>query len=124
MEALAPLQNLIERITPLLPHRFDVITALDDGTPIPLEALSEDHSIGLYGETIPYKMRENLAGYQWVEIADFLPQQRVARTATGARVEWFLEYPPLRDARFRTERLQYLDEGWWAETAEVYYPAE
>ena len=124
MEALAQIQNFIERITPLLPHHFEVIAALDDGTAIPAEALSQDHSLGLYAESIPYKMRQNLAGYQLVEVADFLPRQCCERTATGTRVEWLLEYPPLQGVRFRTERLQYLEEGWWAETAEVCYPAE
>ncbi len=123
MEEFAEIQRLTERLTDLLPHRFEVIHSLEDGTVIPVEALSEDHSIGLYAEVVPYKIRQNLGGYQSVEIADFLPRQQVERVATGVRVEWFLEYTPLRGVRFRAERLQYLEEGWWAQTAEVTYPA-
>jgi hypothetical protein len=121
---VAEIERLAAQVSSLIPHRFEIITRLDDGTAIPPEALSEDHSLGLYGEIVPYKMRENLAGYRQIEIADLVPQQELARSATGMRAGWFLEYPPLRDVRFRAERLQYLEEGWWAVTAEVKYPAE
>src|SRR5690348_13632286 len=123
MDELAEIQRLAERLSPLLPHRFEVIRSLEEDLPIPIEALSEDHSLGLYVEVVPYKLRQNLAGYQPVEIADFLPQQSWERIATGIRGEWFLEYPALRGVRFRAERLQYLEEGWWAQTSEVHYPA-
>jgi hypothetical protein len=42
----------------------------------------------------------------------------------GLRADWYLEYVPLRGVRFRAERLQYLEEGWWAVTSEVKYPAQ
>jgi hypothetical protein len=107
----------------LVPHRFTLITALDDGTAIPPEALSEDHSVGLYGAVVPRKMRENLGGYREIDVADLVPQQVLTATATGARAEQFLEYVPLRGVRFRAERLQYLEEGWWATVPQVKYVA-
>ena len=106
----------------VLPHRFEIITEVG-GTAIPAEALSEDHTLGLYVEAIPRKMRENASGFREVEIADFVPQLVPETTTTGLRADWFLEYPPLRDVRFRAERVQYLDEGWWGITSEVKYPA-
>jgi hypothetical protein len=36
-------------------------------------------------------------------------------------VEQYLEYVPLRGVRFRAERLQYLEEGWWATIPQVKY---
>ena len=105
-----------------LPHRFEVVTDVG-GTPIPAEALSEDHTLGLYVEAIPRKMRENAAGFREVEIADLVPQVIPEVTRTGLHVEWFLEYPGLRGVRFRAERLQYLEEGWWGITSEVKDPA-
>lgn len=107
-----------------IPHTFEVITALGNGTAIPVEALSEDHTIGLYGPTVPHKMRDSLAGFREVEVTDFVTQRRLLPTPTGIQVEWFLEFPGLRNVRFRAERLQYLDEGWWAVSSEVKYPAE
>jgi hypothetical protein len=117
----AEIEDFATEASTLIPHRFTLITALDDGTTIPPEALSEDHSLGLYGAIIPYKMRENLSGYREIEVADLRPQQVLTATATGARLEQFLEYPPLRGVRFRAERLQYLEEGWWATIAQVTY---
>lgn len=122
-DVIAELTRTAEQLSELLPHRFDVITDLPDGTPIPPEALSEDHTIGLYGDVIPRKMRENAAGFREVEIADFLPQLALERTSLGVSAQWSLEYSALRNVRFRAERLQYLEEGWWAVTAEVKYPA-
>ena len=107
----------------LIPHQFDLITALDDGTTIPPEALSEDHSIGVYGVIAPYLMRANLSGYREIEVADLLPQQVLTATATGARMEQFLEYVPLRGVRFRAEQLQYLEDGWSATMPQVKYVA-
>ncbi len=103
-----------------LPHAFEIITALGDGTPIPEEALSEDHTIGLYGSVAPRKMRDSLEGFREVEVADFVPQREPAGTRAGL----YLEFPGLRGVRFRAERLQYLEEGWWAVSGEVKYPAE
>lgn len=122
-DVIAEIRKVAEQLSRVLPHSFEIITALPDGTPIPPEALSEDHTIGLYGEAIPRKMRESADGFREVEIADFLPQLVMEPTSTGASAQWFLEYPPLRDVRFRAERLQYLEEGWWAVTSEVKYPA-
>lgn len=102
---------------------FEVIAALGDGTAIPAEALNEDHTIGLYSPVIPRKMRENLAGFREIEVADLRPGASLSEGATGGTAEWFLEYPGLREVRFRAERLQYLEEGWWAVTREVVYPA-
>jgi hypothetical protein len=123
MDTLSEIQRLAAQLTPLVPHLFTLITALDDGTAIPPEALSDDHSIGLYGDVIPYLMRQSLEGYREIEVADLLPQSIVTAGPAGADVRWFLEYPALRGVRFRSERLQYLDEGWWAVTPEVKYPA-
>jgi hypothetical protein len=64
-------------------------------------------------------MRESIAGYQPIEIADLLPQLASVHTPTGVCTEWYLEYVPLRGVRFRAERLQYLGQGWWAVTSEV-----
>ena len=106
----------------VLPHHFDVITEVG-GTPIPTEALSEDHTLGLYLAAIPRKMRENLEGFREVEVADFVPQVITGVTRTGLHAEWFLEYPGLREVRFRAARLQYLEDDWWGLTSEVKYPA-
>ena len=46
--AEAAIRDFCRQIEGLVPHRFDVIDRLDDGTVIPIEALSEDHSIGVY----------------------------------------------------------------------------
>jgi hypothetical protein len=107
----------------VVPHRFDVIDALDDGTTIPTEALSEDHTIGIYAQVAPRKMREHIHGYRRIEIAELRPQTVVTPTASGVRHDIFLEYVPLRGVRFRAEDLQYLEEGWWATLHEVKYPA-
>jgi hypothetical protein len=115
-ECVSELERFAEEASKLIPHRFEVVTGLDDGTRIPAEALSEDHTVGLYVEVIPRKMRENLDGFRSIEVADLVPQ---ASEAQGL----FLEYEPLRNTRFRAERLQFLEEGWWAETSEVKYPA-
>jgi hypothetical protein len=121
--AIREIEALIADLDGLLPHRFEVITALGDGTPIPAEALSEDHSIGLYRQAIPRKMRDAMAGFRDIQIGELEPQLTMAETPTGLHAEWFLEYPGLRGVRFRAERLQYLEEGWWGVTSEVKYPA-
>jgi hypothetical protein len=121
--ALAEIEAFIGELEGLLPHRFEVITALGDGTPIPAEALSEDHSIGLYRQAIPRKMREAMAGFREIHIGELAPQVSLSETPVGVRAEWYLEYPGLRGVRFRAERLQYLEEGWWGVTSEVKYPA-
>ena len=123
-ETAAEIRAVADLLAGRSAHRFDVFAALGDGTPIPVEALSEDHTIGLYGAVVPRKMRDSLGGFREVEVADFVAQRMLTGTSTGAQIEWFLEYPGLRDVRFRAERLQYLDEGWWAVTREVKYPAE
>jgi hypothetical protein len=123
-DAVAEIRAVAALLTEQLPHTFEIITALGDGTPIPGEALSEDHTIGLYGAVVPRKMRESLEGFREVEVSDFVPQRELARTPTGTRADLYLEFPGLRDVRFRADRLQYLDEGWWAVTREVKYPAE
>ena len=114
--------QIIRELTPLLPHRFDKISALGDGTAIPIEALSEDHTIGIYGQLIPRLMRNCLAEFQEVQLSDFIPQTASISTATGYKTDLYLEYPPLRNTRFRTEKLQYIEYGWWAITSEVKYP--
>ena len=120
----AEIRAVADELAGRIPHTFEVITALGNGTAIPVEALSEDHTIGLYGPTVPHKMRDSLAGFREVEVTDFVTQRRLLPTPTGIQVEWFLEFPGLRNVRFRAERLQYLDEGWWAVSSEVKYPAE
>jgi hypothetical protein len=120
-DTLAEIEAFAAEASTVIPHRFTVITALDDGTSIPPEALSEDHSVGLYGAIVPHKMRENLGAYREIDVAELKPQQVLTATATGARVEQFLEYVPLRGVRFRAERLQYLEEGWWATIPQVKY---
>lgn len=123
IDTVAEIDAFAREASTLIPHQFTTISALDDGTSIPPEALSEDHSIGLYGTVIPFKMRENLSGFRDIEVADLLPQQLLASTPNGARLDQFLEYVPLRGVRFRAERLQYLDEGWWATIPQVKYGA-
>ena len=123
-DAVTEIGAVAALLAELLPHAFGIITALGDGTPIPEEALSEDHTIGLYGAVIPRKMRDNLEGFREIEVADLVPQTELARTPTGTRADLYLEFPGLRGVRFRAERLQYLEEGWWAVTREVKYPAE
>lgn len=123
IDPVAEIEAVAGELSTALPHTFSIITTLADGSTIPPEALSEDHTIGLYRTAIPRKMRESLAGFREVDIADFLPQQIVEVTRTGSKADWFLEWPSLRNVRFRTERLQYIEEGWWAVTSEVKYPA-
>ncbi|MCJ7752198.1 MAG: hypothetical protein MUQ65_14120 [Armatimonadetes bacterium] len=123
-ETAAEIQAVALLLAEQVPHTFEIITALGDGTSIPVEALSDDHTIGLYGAVIPRKMRDSLEGFREVEVADFILQRELAPTPTGARMDLYLEFPGLRDIRFRAERLQYLEEGWWAATREVKYPAE
>ena len=106
----------------LLPHRFDIIDVLADGPSIPMEALSEDHTIGIYGSVAPRKMRDNQHLYSQADIAEFAPQIQLAPHATGVRCDHYLEYVPLRGVRFRVEQLQYLEEGWWSSLPEVKYP--
>jgi hypothetical protein len=122
-DAIADMKAVAGELSTLVPHVFEIITALGDGTAIPAEALSEDHTVGLYREAIPLKMRENLAGFREIEVADLVPQRVIEWTPTGARADLYLEAPVLRGIRFRAERLQYLDDGWWAVTSEVKYPA-
>jgi len=107
----------------LVPHRFDVLETLDDGTRIPVEALSEDHSIGVYADVAPRKMREHVDEYQRIDITFLRPQIRLEVGLAGSSTQWFLEYVPLRGVQFRAEQLQYLEEGWPATLAEVNYPA-
>jgi hypothetical protein len=105
----------------LVSHRFDVIDALDDGYPIPVEALSEDHSIGIYGSVAPRKMRDHAETYTLADISEFRPQRTVTVTPLGYQAEEFLEYVPLRGVHFSAEDLQYLESGWDASLTEVKY---
>lgn len=107
----------------LLPHRFDVIDHLDDGTVIPVEALSEDHSVGVYYKVSPRKLRERAHEYRQIALHELTPLEVSSRTLAGARHEWFLECVPMRGVRFRAEWLQYLENGWDASLAHVTYPA-
>jgi len=122
-DPIAGIKQFAEDAAAIIPHRFEIIIRLSDGTPIPPEALSEDHTVGLYADVMPRKMRESATGFRDVDLSDLLPQVSFETTATGARIEWFLECPGLRNVRFRTEKLQYLEEGWQAVTSEVKYPA-
>jgi len=115
-EAIEAIRVFARRAEGVVPHRFEMIEKLDDGTPIPAEALSQDHTIGLYYEQIPRKMLDVLEAYIPAGWQDF----ELQRDPEGER---FLEYPPLRDVVFRAEMLQYLGEGWWATTPCVRYPA-
>ena len=56
-DVVAQIKAFADEASRVTPHRFTVITALDDGSEIPPEALSDDHSVGLYGAIIPYKMK-------------------------------------------------------------------
>jgi hypothetical protein len=115
-DQVSELERFAEEASKLIPHRFEIVTGLDDGTGIPAEALSEDHTVGLYVGVIPRKMRDNLDAFRSIEVSDLVPQ-------ADESGDLFLEYEPLRNARFRAERLQFLEEGWWAITSEVKYPA-
>jgi hypothetical protein len=123
MDDVATIRQFATAADLLLPHRFDVLEALPDGPTIPAEALSEDHTIGIYCGTSPRKMRDHRAGYRPIDVADFALLETMQRTPFGVRLEAYLEYVPLRGVRFRTEELQYLEEGWWASLPEVKYPA-
>jgi hypothetical protein len=119
-DCVSELERFAEEASKLIPHRFEIVTGLDDGTRIPAEALSEDHTVGLYVGVMPRKMRENLDGFRSIEVADLVPQQAAASEESEGL---FLEYAALRNTRFRAERLQFVEEGWWAVTSEVKYPA-
>jgi hypothetical protein len=106
----------------MLPHHFDVVDSLGEDTSIPVEALSEDHSIGIYSSVPPRKMREHQDSYCRVDIAELLLQTQLTFHVTGVRYESYLEYVPLRGVRFRVEELQYLEQGWGATLSEVKYP--
>ena len=103
-------------------HRFDVIDTLMDGSRIPIEALSEDHSIGIYGTVAPRKMRDHIDGYAAIDLAELRPSRELRATPFGTEYEELLEYVPFRGVRFRAEELQYLEEGWDATLVEVKYP--
>src|SRR5262245_55313934 len=122
-DAVAEIEAVAAELSKLVPHTFGIVTALNDGTVIPTEALSEDHTVGLYRTAVPRKMRENLEGFRDVDVAEMAPQRALEGTPTGARADLYLEVPALRGVRFRAEWLQYLEEGWWAVTDEVKYPA-
>lgn len=106
----------------LVSHRFEVIDTLLDGSRIPVEALSEDHSIGIYGAVAPRKMRDHIGGYTAVDISELRPTRAVTATPFGAEFREHLEYVPLRGVRFRAEQLQYIEDGWDATLEEVKYP--
>lgn len=107
----------------LIPHQFTVIDRLDDGTSIPIEALSEDHSVGVYGDVAPRKMRDHASGYSEINLARLRPVTRLEPRIAGWSQQSFLEHVPMRGVRFRAEELQYLEHGWDATLAEVTYPA-
>jgi hypothetical protein len=117
------ISDFCRHIEQLLPHRFDVIDHLDDGTGIPVEALSEDHSIGVYREISPRKLRERQHEYVRIELHELTPIEVSSPTVAGARHEWYLECVPMRGVRFHAEWLQYLEEGWEASLESVTYPA-
>ncbi|MCC6446982.1 MAG: hypothetical protein IT210_26455 [Armatimonadetes bacterium] len=114
-KAVGAIERFARLAEQVLPHRFDIIEQLDDGTRIPSEALSEDHTIGLYYEQIPLKMLDEEEAFIEVGWDDFERQ-------TGPDGD-YLEYAPLRHVRFRAEKMQYLTEGWWVTTPCVRYPA-
>jgi hypothetical protein len=106
----------------LVSHRFDVIDTLLDGSRIPIEALSEDHSIGIYGAVAPRKMRDHVDGYAPVDLSELRPGRELVTTPFGSEYRELLEYVPLRGVRFRAEELQYIEDGWDATLTEVKYP--
>jgi hypothetical protein len=121
--AEAAIRDFCRQIEGLVPHRFDVIDRLDDGTVIPIEALSEDHSIGVYWDVSPRKLREREHEYVRIELHELTPIEVWSPTVAGSCHEWYFEYLPMRGVRFRAEWLQYLEEGWDASLANVTYPA-
>jgi hypothetical protein len=122
MDDVISVKTLAAAAGNLVSHRFDVIDTLLDGSRIPVEALSEDHSIGIYGAVAPRKMRDHADGYSMVDLAEFRPSRALSDTPFGAAYQELLEYVPLRGVRFRAEELQYLEEGWDATLVEVKYP--
>lgn len=119
----AAIRDFCRQVERLIPHRFDVIDHLDDGTAIPMEALSEDHSIGVYWDVSPRKLRERESEYGRIELHQLTPIEVWSPTIAGSSHEWYLECVPMRGVRFRSEWLQYLEEGWDASLATVTYPA-
>jgi len=63
-DPIAEIEAVAAEVSTLLPHTFSIVTTLADGSTIPAEALSEDHTIGLYRTAIPRKMRESLDGFK------------------------------------------------------------
>jgi hypothetical protein len=122
MDDAATVRAIAQGAANLVSHRFDLIDTLQDGSRIPIEALSEDHSIGIYGAVAPRKMRNQLHGYAEADLSAFRPGRELQATPFGVDYQEFLEYVPLRGVRFRAEELQYLEEGWDATLAEVKYP--
>ena len=108
------------QLTPLIGHEFSVIDEIEPGVKCPLEALSGDHTVGIYLDVIPLKMREHLSGFQEISVADLRPQ----KSTSDGMERLFLEAESMRLSRFRAEWLQYLETGWEAYVDEVKYPCQ
>lgn len=119
---MSTIRDFADAAEAVIPHRFEIIDRLADGTAIPVEALSEDHSIGIYAGVAPRKMREQENGYVRTRPEAFVSRLRSHATPSGMDIRSFIEYVPLRGVRFRAEKLQYLEEGWTATIPEVVYP--
>lgn len=122
MDDATTVMTLAQGAANLVSHRFDVIDTLLDGSRIPVESLSEDHSIGIYGVVAPRKMRDHVDGYAAVDLTDLRPGRELTATPFGADYQELLEYVPLRGVCFRAEELQYIEDGWDATLVEVKYP--
>lgn len=114
------LQEAGNALEPLMAHKFSVIDEIEPGVKSPIEALSEDHTVGLYLDVVPRKVREQLAGFKEISLGYLRPHTN--ENAEGQEAI-YLEAEELRNCQFRAEWLQYMEEGWWATVDEVEYPA-
>lgn len=109
--------NVLE---PIIGHQFSIIDEIEPGVKVPIEALSGDHTVGLYLDVIPRKMRDQVSGFREITLGDLRPHISPGEECRNVA---YLEAEGLRSGRFRAEWLQYLEDGWWAYVDEVKYPA-
>ena len=110
------IKEFMELLEKAVDKPFEIINEVEPGVKMETEALSSDHTIGIYCKLLPLKVREQLDGFKKIHISELLP------ICNNGSVEYF-ECIKLRKAKFRSEWLQYIEEGFDATVDEVKYPA-
>jgi len=117
MDYKAILEAFGKKVGSAIEQSFDVIDEVQPGVPMLPEALSTDHTVGIYCQAIPLKMREHLDGFERISLEELKPQ-------FDGKAAMYLEYEPLQGVQFRAEWLQYIEEGFAAMVDEVKYSAK